>query len=323
MSELDLLRRLAPETAPPTDAERARARAVLVAQIGAAEQAPTRRRRLRLVPAIAVVATAATAAAVFLGVGTKGEESASAAAALRDAATVARSQPPPPELGPGEYLYVKSVTAYLSTSVYSEENWFSVLVPRVREIWFGLDGGRMRETSGKPVFLSERDRREWIEAGRPNVREHAWGGRTEPVQPLDLPSDPDALYEHLERVAAGHPEGVHEEMFTLVGDALRETNASPEQRAALYEVAARIPGVELIGAVKDPAGRAGLAVAMRSEADGIRHTLVFDPATSVLLAEEQVALGDNSWDYPEGTVIGYATYLTTAVVDSSRERPRS
>jgi hypothetical protein len=38
-------------------------------------------------------------------------------------------------------------------------------------------------------------------------------------------------------------------MFVEVGDALSEVlePATPAQRAALYEVAARIPGVELLG----------------------------------------------------------------------------
>ena len=76
-------------------------------------------------------------------------------------------------------------------------------------------------------------------------------------------------------------------MFVFVGDSLRETNASPEQRAALYAVAARIPGVDLVGPVTDSAGRRGIAVAKDDNVNHIRSTLVFDPRTSVLLAEEE------------------------------------
>jgi RNA polymerase sigma-70 factor (ECF subfamily) len=285
--------------------------------------APRHRLRLRfLAPAAGAAALATALAAVFVGVGTNGDGNAAAATALRDAAAIARQQPAPARLGRGEYLYVKSEDAYLSTTVISSELWFSVLVPHVREIWLGPDGGRIRQSSGEPRFLSERDREQWIAAGRPELREPAWEGSTEPAQSLDLPSDPDALYQRLEHDAAGHPEGVYEEMFTLVGDALRETSASPEQRAALYEVAARLPGVQLVGRVTDPAGRPGLAVAMTHPADGVRHALVFDPETSALLAEEQLALPGNEFGYPEGELIGYATYLETGVVDSVGERPR-
>jgi hypothetical protein len=169
--------------------------------------------------------------------------------------------------------------------------------------------------------LSPRDRERWIERGRPNLKDPIWSGPIEPAEPLRLPDDADALYERLERESAGHPEGVQEEIFTLVGDALREATATQAQRAALYEVAARIPGVDLLGEVTDPAGREGTAVAMEHSEDGELQTLIFDPVTSELLAEEQRTLARNPYGYPEGTVIGYATHHNAAVVDSRRERP--
>jgi hypothetical protein len=103
---------------------------------------------------------------------------------------------------------------------------------------------------------------------------------------------------------------------------LRYLTATPAQRAALYEVAARIPGVELVGRVTDPVGRNGMAVAMTSGADGLRHMLVLDPDTGELLSEEQRVLDENEFGYPAGTRIGYATYVDVAIVDSDRERPR-
>jgi hypothetical protein len=298
----------------------------LVSEIAGARAAPAapRSRRPWLVTA-AGAATAATAAAVFLGTDSSGDGTASAATVLRQAAVATRAQPTPPRPGPGEYLYVKSESAYLSVF---PEDMFAVLVPRVREMWVGPEGGRMRETSGEPKFLSERDRERWIAAGRPDLSEPVWGGAVEAPPALDLPSDPDALYARLEAQSEGHPEGVHEEMFTLLGDALRDTmlrymTATPAQRAALYEVAARIPGVELVGRVTDPTGRTGVAVAMSSTADGLRHMLVLNADTGELLSEEQRVLEENEFGYPAGTLIGYATYVTSAVVDSNRERPRA
>ena len=76
-------------------------------------------------------------------------------------------------------------------------------------------------------------------------------------------------------------------MFTAVGDYLRETATTPAQRAALYEVAAGIDGVELLGDVTDHAGRTGTAVAIDDPEQGVRHTLVFDPDTGVLLEERR------------------------------------
>jgi hypothetical protein len=253
-------------------------------------------------------------------VGGNGSESASAATVLRAAAAVARTQPGPLRRGPGEYVYTRRVSAYLS--VFPEGDApFAALVPRVQELWLGAEGGRVRQTSGRPEFLSGRDHENWIAAGRPALREPAYSGAYPAPERLDRPSNPDRLYVRLEREAAGHSEGVHPEMFTLVGDALRDGGATPAQRAALYEVAARIPGVELLGEVTDPAGRTGIAVAMRHEVDGILQTLVVDPETAALLAEEQRTLAENEFGYPAGTRIGYATYHEAALVDSKRERP--
>jgi hypothetical protein len=74
-------------------------------------------------------------------------------------------------------------------------------------------------------------------------------------------------------------------VFKEIGDLLRETGASPALRAALYEVAAGLPGVELVGEVSDGLGRSGIAVAYVREK--VRFEFIFDPATSNLLGESQ------------------------------------
>jgi hypothetical protein len=310
MPELDSLRRLYPQPVAASDEVRAHARARLALKL-------TRTRRRRWFAAGAGLAAAGTAAAVFVSVGPNGDGDASAATrVLRHAAAVARRQAPLGKLGPGQYLYVKSVNAYLNTIAPADSPYFSVLVPHVREVWVGDGDGKLRESEGAPTFLTTRDRDRWIAAGRPPLTDgHPSETNLSPMRPLDLPDDPDALYMRLKHDATGHGDSLYGEMFTLVGDALRETNATPAQRAALYEVAARIPGVESIGRVHDPVGRSGLAVAMRNAADGVRETLVFDPRTSELLAEESVALTGNKFGYPAGAVVGHATYVRRAIVD--------
>ena len=331
MFELDLLSASAPRTVAPSPDAHDAARTVLFARMDA-EAHPRRRRWIRsLVPAGAAAGAIALTVALVGLPGLRGGETASAASvALREAAAVASEQEPPPPLRPGQFIYTKSVNAYLSTNVETNGGAaYSALVPSTREIWLGPDGtGWLSERSGQPTFLSAGDRERWIAAGRPSLGSETTGLRLEnddvpgtPMISLTLPDDPDALYRHLERRAAGSGNGVHEQMFTLVGDALRETSATPAQRAALYEVAARIPGVELVGPVTDREGREGVAVAMRDEANGMRHTLIFDPETSALLGEEEVVLADNAFHYPEGTVIAHATYVESAVVDELKKRP--
>ncbi len=204
----------------------------------------------------------------------------------------------------------------------TQDAW-TVLVPRVRELWWGRSGGHLHETSGEPQFLSAGDRARWVAVGRPDLTDVApsLSVSLPPFTRLDLPSDPDALYAQLEKDATGRGNGLSSEMLTLVGDALRETNATPAQRAALYTVAARIPGVELVGDVTDQNGRAGQAVAIDDDVNKTRLTLTFDPETSALLAEEQVVLAGNAHGYPAGTRIAHATYAPPVLVDSPDARP--
>ena len=249
---------------------------------------------------IVVAAAAAVAAVVLLG-GTSATVSASAARVLHQAARAARNDPAVGTLAPGQYLYTKSVDAYLSTTGGTRPDgttWeYSVLVPNdARDLARPRTrpaGCTRREESR--VWLSERDRQAWIADGRPDLGSrhvgHAArrrGGSTGQMTSLDLPSDPDALYAHAQAEAEGNGNGTYPEMFTLVGDALRENYTTPAQRAALYEVAARLPGIELAGRTVDAAGRPAIAVGMENghnQARCRRSSSI--PTSYALLGEEQ------------------------------------
>ena len=313
-STMDLLAGLAPvrddELAGAAESVEARA---LLERLTASPAPRAKRSRWLAVPAVATVAVAVVAVALVSS-GSEGTSSAAAATLERVAVVAQRQTPLIPRAG--QYLYTKSVNAYMSTTAPTSnpDDAYSVLVPRVRQTWIGPNGGRLYETSGTPSFLSDRDRERWIAAGSPSLTEPAATTALSPAGALDLPADSDALYARLQAEAQGNGNGVTAEMFTLVGDALRETSATPEQRAALYEVASRLPGVQLLGDVRDDAGRRGVAVAL--DAHGIRSTLVFDPETSALLQEEEVALDGNTFGYPAGARTGFALYLVQAVVGS-------
>jgi hypothetical protein len=323
MSELDLVRDLFPRS-DPDDGARERVRTALAAHTG---RRPLRRRRL-FVPAVGTVAAAAAAvvATIVLLGGTSATVDASAARALRQAAHAAANGLSTATLGPGQYLYTKSVDAYLGTTAGTRPDgttWeWSVLIPRTREIWLGRDeGGWLHETGGEPIWLSEHDRQAWIAAGRPDLGNGPSDTRLTPtpgsaMTSLDLPSDPDALYAALKHEAEGNGNGTYQEMFTLVGDALRENYTTPAQRAALFEVAARLPGIELLGPAVDGVGRPAVSVGMETNDGHARNVLLFDPATHSLLGEKSTVLDGNPEGYLAGTVVGEAAYLEQRVVDS-------
>ena len=314
MAELDLLRSLPLEVSEPSAQVRGRAKTRLLRHV---QSAPATRRRL-LLAAVALLGAAAGAGAL-IGVGSHDHGNASAAPALRRAANVARRQAPPPPLTPGHFRYTKSVQAFLV--IDGDRNGWVALGPKVREIWIGPTGGLLRERSGTAQFLSARDREHWIAAGRPQVNPPVTVEKLPPARPLDLPKDPDALYATLYARVSGYGYDANAEMLGQIGDALRETDTPPSVRASLYEVAARIPGIELVGHVLDRFGRRGVAVAYSDTTRHQRQELIFDPKTSALLEEDYVALDGNEFGYPAGTNIGYATYVASAVVDRLGARP--
>jgi hypothetical protein len=103
-----------------------------------------------------------------------------------------------------------------------------------------------------------------------------------------LPTDPTQLQSVLQtKFTDGFPKGSPSpgavsqsaELYTVVGDLLRESPASPALREALYEVAANIPGVAVKGHYTDALGRTGIAVERGGE------ILVVDPSNGALLAD--------------------------------------
>ena len=320
MTQTQRLDELVAALAPVRDAElrgsvdSLQARELLERILASPQAARRPQRRTLLVPAAAVVVLVAIGAGIL--VGSRSPATASAAAVLRKTASVARAQSPL-VAAPGQFVYTKSVWLSLDTYVDNGRT-YSALIPWTRESWIGPTSGRMHQVPGRPRFIGDRDRDAWIAAGRPPFTGPAASvpEALPPARPLDLPTDPDVLFERLKRETAGYGTRQDAEMFVLVGDSLRETNASPAQRAALYAVAARIPGVDLVGEVTDSAGRSGIAVAKDDDVNHVRSTLVFDPRTSILLAEEESTLAGNSLGYPAGTQIESATYLATTIVDS-------
>jgi hypothetical protein len=329
--ELELLRAAAPTAAPPTPAARDRARADLERRLVSVRAPRSARRPRWLLPVAA--ASAAAACAVVLALAVRGDEPASAATALRHAAAAAERQPALPPLRAGQYAYTRSSDTWMTVAVGSQDGetgestpTYGFMVPVERQVWRGPDGrGWLRQTSGEATFLSARDRELWIAAGRPDLGDrdedvalgNDAGGDT-PMATLTLTDDPDALRHDLEAGLAGDADGgpLAPRMFTAVGDYLRETATTPAQRAALYEVAAAIDGVELLGDVTDHAGRPGTAVAIDDAAQGVRHTMVFDPHTGVLLEELDVTLAANPYGYDAGVTVGRSTYLESRIVDA-------
>ena len=87
-------------------------------------------------------------------------------------------------------------------------------------------------------------------------------------------------------------------------------------------VLASLPGIQLVGPVKDSLGRPGTAFAV-DRGDPTRDEIILDPDTGRLLGSRTTLTRPDAAyaGAPAGTVIGYETIVSTGVVDSTDARP--
>lgn len=242
-------------------------------------------------------------------------------------AGVAARQPAVKPPGRGQYQYTDSLSRGAAEFVYRRP--FSVTFLHARQIWIGWNGsGRLAEATSHPRFVSARDRAAWIADGRPRIpgagtsdqRFGRHGLSDGPVNEWKLPTNPARLGALLrKRAIESGPPGPAED-FVQVGDLLRETDAPPALRAALFKVAASIPGVKILGRVTDRLGRTGVVVAYVDHPPAGKYRgmygldeLIFAPKTSALLDEQTVLVNTKTHSRK---VTSWTAYIATGVVDS-------
>ena len=132
-------------------------------------------------------------------------------------------------------------------------------------------------------------------------------------QLLAFTTNPRALYAKL--YAAGGSAG---EVFTEITDTLRNRPAPPRLRAALYRALALVPGVRLIGPVRDRLGRHGTAFALTPSS--VEDEVIIDPATSQTLEERTIVPphAASTFGVPAGTPISTPTYRQRAITNTIR-----
>lgn len=314
MNDFELVRRVMRGSAPdPGARERARAR---LEDAIRAERARARRRRRPLRPLL--VAAGVAGLLVLLAVYSIGpfRSGSAAAAELRRLSEVAASSAPL-ELGEAEFILGHSQD-------YGSEGHIDLATGKSYNLTTRLDITTWVASSGDVFqrievlasrFASEADRATWEELGtleipkRGDVYLDRYPPDEAPWMNLSLlPPDPSKLLQVLRDGSVIPVASGDENVFELIGEILVQGNASPELRAALFEVAARLGGVELIGPTADPLGRQGVALAV--DGPERRVQLVFDPETAHLLALETYPIGPDgtigaieSWRAPDPAVI--------------------
>jgi len=272
---------------------------------------------------------------------TSGNKSA-AAAVLSNASSVA-SQQTAVTPGSGQYLYyqiTRGTEAYVPR--FGENPPFLLLSTSTIQTWVASDGsGRQTINVAQSTPLQPSVDASWIAAGRPtsdspvpgvtdtlfpsgeNVGGPLVTGsngqyRLAYVDSSQFPTDPAALQQYMNQYFGSG--GGTLTTFLLAGDVL-QAGAPPSLRAALYQLIEGLPGITVLGTMKDVSGRQGVGIAL-TDGNNLRYVLVINTTTSAVLSEETLmgpAANDFGLPVPEGTVVDYTSFDSTPIVTASTQ----
>ncbi|GHJ96659.1 hypothetical protein SNE510_61780 [Streptomyces sp. NE5-10] len=247
------------------------------------------------------------------------------AAAVLSRAALAAASAPAPDARPRQFVYVESL---VSRAGLPAGGGGAVVEPvHRRQVWLSADGSRpglLREEGSPDSELSPRlpvyeldgpgaePRKAFPEPGEASV--------TDPTHAFvaGLPTDPEALLRLVREQTRTGGGDADQRAFAAIGTLLAETWAPPKVTAALFEAAARIPGVVVVPSARDAAGREGVAVART--AGGERTQWVFDRSTSAFLGARTVLVSASAAG-PSGTVLSETAVLRKAAVARAGQLP--
>lgn len=340
MDELDEVRQMRAHLADP---ERHRITAIRAQAVGHYEKAaarPAKRRRrtmVRLGLAGALTVATAAAATIVLGAGGRhtgplGTPDAAAAQLLNQAAVVAEAEP---GIHPRPHQYVRVDT--VSRQLELPENNAGLKAPvyvRVHDQWWErADGGGnnllRREHVGRPVpvppattlppTLPYEDDGDELTPGCPKdagplAQSYAWVAA--------LPTDPASLRRTL---FGSPPEGQDVDVsarrdveWQEVSEALDHAVTEPKLRAALFRLAAELPGARVIPHASNALGQSGKAVQFTNRNDAFDEPqttqLIFD-ARSLRYLGSNTVLGKARSGLPAGTVVDATSVVKISVAD--------
>ncbi|MGK5445077.1 CU044_5270 family protein [Micromonospora sp. URMC 105] len=181
--------------------------------------------------------------------------------------------------------------------------------------WMSVDGTRdsLIRVSDPPAG----GRQSTVIPGCRDGRAAEWGPNgsllksTRPCTPTpaylnNAPTDATSMLNYLRRMSSGTASS-DEETFANVGELIRGYLPA-QSRAALYEAAAKIPGVVASPTMTDAAGRSGTAVSLVGDVD--RYDLIFEPQTYRFLGWQVVPKAESA-----GRPVRSQVILSVTIVD--------
>jgi hypothetical protein len=246
-----------------------------------------------------------------------------AEAALAEVAEAARAATPI-DIPEGSFIYTRSERVDLAIRPGVEfgldDEFVAYLLPSTREVWRQPESEfiQIDNTNHTPTFFNPDAEAAYYRLGLDTtdhlneVQAEQLTGVTDPILDVDWPTEPDALYEALRDYAAqggdDRPEAV--QVFDLATDLLREADRTPDLRAAVVDVLARLP-VDLVE-------RTGSAITISityTTPTPTRDTITLNSDGQLLAETSTLLAGDPELSIPADTTILQADYQKTAITD--------
>lgn len=209
----------------------------------------------------------------------------------------------PSARGTGPYAYMKTRGWYLSSDQTTDGTVTGSQTSIVeREQWRAEDGaGRVDDTENGAT------------------RSDMVGPDTQPHRRVDADTQSaPVLRDRLLSQGSGRST---RQWFGAFTDNWTVQIVSPGLQSAYLGILAEQPDIEVLGAVTDRVGRAGIAVSTRT--DDMQLVLVFDETTGALLDYEQIALTAAAAAVPISlpSTVSYVVWLDDGYVQSVGDRP--
>jgi hypothetical protein len=312
----ELIRR---EAAPaePSEEDVDRARQRLQAAILAEREKVKRPARRWLVPSLV------TTVLLLVVVGVAILRSTPAEAALAEVAEAARVATPI-EIPQGSFIYTRSERVDLAIRPGVEfgldQEFVAYLLPSTREVWRQPETEfiQIHTTNHTPTFfdpdVDDAYYRLGLDAtdslGETQIEQLT--GVSDPLFEVDWPTEPAALHEALRGYAAkgGDDRPEEAQVFDLATDLLREADPTPELRAAVVEVLARLP-IDLLERT-DQTITVGVTYTTPTPTRG---TITLSPEGELLAEASTLLEGDPELGIPADTTIVKVDYHETRVTD--------
>ena len=299
---------------------------------------PRRRRpgghRRTVLVAGAVLTAAAVAIATATAVGTHasppapkaGQPAAPATAAqllVKIAAAAARQSAP--VVRDSDFTYIRSEVAYEVDSISNGHETSSMEKLHERQIWLPvanvcatgllIEQGEHTPISPFPVANGEVDRDPPKGTPVPNFTCPSEGHLGDTTYRLlqSIPTQPDALLAYLK---AGK-KWTNDDPPTEIGDMIRETIMPPALAAALYRLAATLPGATLVPHATNVAGRAGIGIMWTSKTarQVYKNEWIFDKTTLRFI-------GEKTYDPGTGRLTGESAIIQQAFTAKAGQLPK-